>query len=62
MQKSICQTNMISFLMLEAHYDVIIIPLLFPEKFTVGVDAVFAGVKTANSLAYAAEAPLRSSW
>jgi hypothetical protein len=26
--------------MLEAHYDVIIIPLLFPEKFTVGVDAV----------------------
>jgi hypothetical protein len=43
------------------HYDSIIIPLLFPEKFTVGV-AVFAGAKTAKSLAYAAEAPLRSSW
>jgi len=36
---------MISFLTLEAHYDIIIIPLLFPEKFTVGVDTVFAGIK-----------------
>lgn len=44
------------------HHDGIIIPLLFPEKFTVDADAVFAGVKTAKALAYAAEAPLRSLW
>jgi hypothetical protein len=47
---------------LTVHYDIIIIPLLFPGKFTVGVGAVFADDKIANSLAYSTEAPLRPSW